>query len=69
MRRGSIITSQQSWNKMPEKRHKCRVYCPEKQQMATLLQGFWSERAFQFGQNSGVAIKVNNLTLDGKSTT
>ncbi|STQ08932.1 Uncharacterised protein [Enterobacter cloacae] len=47
MRRDSIVTSQQSWNKMPEKDINVSVYCPEKQQMATLLQGgFWSERAF-----------------------
>lgn len=39
MRRDSIVTSQQSWNKMPEKDINVSVYCPEKQQMATLLQG------------------------------
>ncbi|MEG4670387.1 hypothetical protein UXO78_03650 [Enterobacter cloacae] len=68
MRRDSIVTSQQSWNKMPEKDINVSVYCPEKQQMATLLQGASGQKGrFQFGQNGGVAIKVSNLTLDGKS--
>lgn len=36
--------------------------------MATLLQGASGQKwRFQFGQNGGVAIKVSNLTLDGKS--
>jgi len=68
MRRDNIISSQQSWNKMPEKEIKVSVYCPEKQQMATLVQGASGQKGrFQFGQNGGVAIKVSNLTLDGKS--
>ncbi|HEB4092549.1 TPA: hypothetical protein RZ058_003459 [Enterobacter cloacae] len=68
MRRDSIVTSQQSWNKMPEKDINVSVYCPEKQQMATLLLGASGQKGrFQFGQNGGVAIKVSNLTLDGKS--
>lgn len=68
MRRDNIVSSQQSWNKMPEKDINVSVYCPEKQQMATLLQGASGQKGhFQFGQNGGVAIKVSNLTLDGKS--
>lgn len=68
MRRDNIISSQQSWNKMPEKEINVSVYCPEKQQMATLIQGASGQKGrFQFGQNGGVAIKVSNLTLDGKS--
>ena len=68
MRRDNIISSQQSWNKMPEKEINVSVYCPEKQQMATLVQGASGQKGrFQFGQNGGVAIKVSNLTLDGKS--
>lgn len=68
MRRANIVSSQQSWNKMPEKDINVSVYCPEKQQMATLLQGASGQKGrFQFGQNGGVAIKVSNLTLDGKS--
>ncbi len=68
MRRDNIISSQQSWNKMPEKDINVSVYCPEKQQMATMLQGASGQKGrFQFGQNGGVAIKVSNLTLDGKS--
>ncbi|AWF35689.1 hypothetical protein [Klebsiella oxytoca] len=68
IRRDNIISSQQSWNKMPEKEINVSVYCPEKQQMATLLQGASGQKGrFQFGQNGGVAIKVSNLTLDGKS--
>lgn len=67
MRRDNIISSQQSWNKMPEKEINVSVYCPEKQQMATLIQGASGQKGrFQFGQNGGVAIKVSNLTLDGK---
>ncbi|HED6240309.1 TPA: hypothetical protein R5X36_002440 [Enterobacter sichuanensis] len=68
MRRDNIISSQQSWNKMPEKEINVSVYCPEKQQMATLVQGASGQKGrFQFGQNGGVAIKVSNMTLDGKS--
>lgn len=68
MRRDNIVSSQQSWNKMPDKDINVSVYCPEKQQMATLLQGAAGQKGrFQFGQNGGVAIKVSNLMLDGKS--
>jgi hypothetical protein len=68
MRRENIVTTQQSWNKMPEKDISVSVYCPEKQQMAVLLQGASGEKGrFRFGQNGGVAIKVSDLMLDGKS--
>ncbi|MGR5942747.1 hypothetical protein [Enterobacter sp. C4G1] len=68
MRRDNIVSSQQSWNKMPDKDINVSVYCPDKQQMAILLQGASGQKGrFQFGQNGGVAIKVSNLTLDGKS--
>lgn len=68
MRRENIVTTQQSWNKMPEKDISVSIYCPEKLQMAVLLQGASGEKGrFQFGQNGGVAIKVSDLMLDGKS--
>lgn len=70
MRRDNIVSSQQSWNKMPDKDINVSIYCPEKQQMATLLQGASGQKGhFQFGQNGGVSIKVSNLTLDGKPIT
>ncbi|MEH0887181.1 hypothetical protein [Enterobacter sp. UNJFSC 003] len=68
MRRDNIVSTQQNWNKMPEREINVSVYCPDKLQMATLLQGAAGEKGrFQFGQNGGVAIKVSNMTLDGRS--
>lgn len=68
IRRDNIVKTQQSWNKMPEKDINVSVFCPDKRQMATLLQGSAGQKGrFLFGQNGGVAIKVSNLTLDGKS--
>jgi len=68
IRRDNIVLTQQSWNKMPEKDMSVSVFCQDKKQMAILLQGTAGEKGrFLFGQNGGVAIKVSNLTLDGKS--
>ena len=68
MRRENIIATQQNWNKMPERDIDVSLYCPEKQQMAALLQGAAGEKGrFVFGNNGGVAIKVSNMTMDGKS--
>ncbi|MFS6931415.1 hypothetical protein [Klebsiella oxytoca] len=68
IRYDSVVSSQQNWNKMPEKDIDVSVFCPEKQQIATLVQGGAGQKGrFQFGPNGGIAIKVSNLTLDGKS--
>ena len=68
MRRDDIVSTQQNWHKMPERDINISVYCPEKQQIATLLQGTAGEKGrFYFGQKGGVAIKISNMTLDGKS--
>lgn len=68
MRRENIVSTQQNWNKMPEREISVNVFCPDKQQMAALVQGTAGEKGrFKFGQNGGVAIKVSNMTLDGKS--
>ena len=68
MRRDNIVTTQQNWHKMPEREVNVNVFCPEKQKMAVFVQGAAGEKGrFQFGQNGGLGVKVDSLTLDGKS--
>ncbi|MDV0595206.1 hypothetical protein ACQ3G4_18320 [bacterium BS0013] len=68
MRRDNVVTTQQNWHKMSEREVNVNVFCPEKQKMAVFVQGTAGEKGrFQFGLNGGLGVKVDNLTLDGKS--
>ncbi|EFI6377314.1 hypothetical protein FCZ48_14045 [Escherichia coli] len=66
LRRDAIITSQQGWNKFPERDVTVNVSCLDEQQMAVQVQGNAGEQGrFIFGQRGGVGLKINSLTIDG----
>lgn len=70
LKRDDIVTSQQSWHKLPEREVTVNVFCPDKQKLAVLLQGNAGEKGrFRFGQNGGVAVKIDDMNVDGKSYT
>ncbi|EGQ7354093.1 hypothetical protein I6C92_003678 [Escherichia coli] len=66
IRRDDIVTSQQGWNKFPERDVMVNVSCPDEQQMAVQVLGNAGEQGrFIFGNRGGVGFKINSLTLDG----
>ncbi|HDR1956441.1 TPA: hypothetical protein QCD06_002892 [Enterobacter hormaechei] len=68
LQRENIVTTQQDWHKMPEREVNVNVYCPEKHQIGVLLQGASGEKGrFLFGEKGGVAIKIDNMIVDGKN--
>lgn len=68
MRRDTIETTQQDWHKMADRDITVNVFCPQIQQMAVLLRGTAGDKGrFLFGQSGGVAVKIDNMTVDGKS--
>lgn len=68
IRRDDIVTSQQGWNKLAEREVTVNVSCPQTQQMAVLAQGAAGEKGrFLFGSRGGVGLKIDNVTVDGKS--
>lgn len=67
MRRDDIVTSQQGWNKFPERDVTVNVSCPDEQQMAVQVQGNAGEQGrFIFGQRGGVGLKITDLNVDGR---
>ncbi|MGR5955822.1 hypothetical protein [Enterobacter ludwigii] len=70
MRRDTIETTQQDWHKMADRDITVNVFCPQSQQMAVILRGTVGDKGrFLFGQSGGVAVKIDNMTVDGKSYT
>ncbi|WP_181573223.1 hypothetical protein V1599_00430 [Enterobacter sp. ECC-175] len=68
LQRDNIVTTQQNWHKMPEREVNVNVFCPEQQQIGVLLQGAAGEKGrFMFGEKGGVAVKVDNMIIDGKN--
>ncbi|QLR44893.1 hypothetical protein HV346_20480 [Enterobacter sp. RHBSTW-00994] len=67
IRRDDIVKTQDSWHKMPEREVSVNVFCAEKKQMAVLVQGNAGEKGrFTFGMQGGLAVKVDNMIVDGK---
>lgn len=70
MRREDIKATQQDWHKMADRDVNVNVFCPEPQKMAVLVQGASGEKGrFMLGQSGGVAVKIADLFVDGKSYT
>ncbi|WP_414455433.1 hypothetical protein [Enterobacter quasiroggenkampii] len=70
MRRDNIDKPQQNWHKMADRTLNVNVYCPQPQQMAVLLQGTAGDKGrFTFGQSGGMAVKIDEMTVDGKNYT
>ncbi|EOX7389251.1 hypothetical protein ACOMQZ_002442 [Enterobacter quasiroggenkampii] len=70
MRRDNIDKTQQNWHKMADRTLNVNVYCPQPQQMAVLLQGTAGDKGrFTFGQPGGMAVKIDEMTVDGKNYT
>ncbi|WP_436859043.1 hypothetical protein [Citrobacter tructae] len=68
LQRDNIVTSQQDWHKMPEREVNVNVYCPDEKQIGVLVQGVAGEKGrFLFGEKGGVAIKIDNMIVDGKN--
>ena len=68
MRQDTIEATQQDWHKMADRDITVNVFCPQTQQMAVLLRGTAGDKGrFLFGQSGGVAVKIDNMTVDGKS--
>lgn len=68
LQRENIVTTQQDWHKMPEREVNVNVYCPDTQKIGVLLQGASGEKGrFLFGEKGGIAIKVDNMVIDGKN--
>ncbi|MCW9612521.1 hypothetical protein ORL54_05085 [Klebsiella michiganensis] len=67
LRREDIVTTQQSWNKMPERELTISASCPDQRQMGIQALGMAGEKGrFQFGQKGGIAFKVSEVMVDGK---
>ncbi|EPU3947205.1 MULTISPECIES: DUF1120 domain-containing protein [Klebsiella] len=68
IRRDDIVSTTQNWHKLSEWEVNVNVSCSEMHQMAVLVQGSAGEKGrFLFGARGGVGIKVENITVDGKS--
>ncbi|MCS2167441.1 hypothetical protein [Scandinavium manionii] len=67
LRKEEAIKSAQGWNKMSEKDVNVSVFCPSSRQMAVFFGGAAGEQGrFKFGTQSGVAMNISQLTLDGQ---
>lgn len=68
MRRDNIESTQQNWHKMADRTLNVNIFCPHPQQMAVLLQGEAGDKGrFTFGTFGGVAVKIDDMTVDGRS--
>ncbi|ASG89713.1 hypothetical protein [Salmonella enterica] len=63
-----IVDTQKGWHQMPSRDVNVSVYCPESQKMGLFVQARAGEKGrFYFGDSSGLAVRVSDMVVDGKS--
>lgn len=68
LKQDDIVNSQQGWNQMSSQEVHVSVSCPESQNIALFVQASAGEKGrFYFGNNGGLAVRVSQMIVDGKS--
>ena len=68
LKQNDVVEAKQGWNQMPSREINVNVNCPESQPIALFIQGRAGEKGrFYFGDSSGLAVRVSNMVVDGKS--
>lgn len=67
MRKGDAVKSAQGWNQLEERDVSVSVFCPESRNFAVFFSGTAGEKGrFRFGEQSGLSVKISQMTLDGQ---
>ncbi|MFG6653158.1 hypothetical protein ACG0Z5_01565 [Scandinavium sp. M-37] len=67
LNKSEAIKSAQGWNQMQDVDVNVSVFCPTERTIAVFFAGSAGDKGrFKFGQQSGLSLKVSQLSLDGK---
>ncbi|MGU6969027.1 hypothetical protein ACV2G4_02890 [Salmonella enterica subsp. enterica serovar Oranienburg] len=68
LKQDDVVDSHQGWHQMPSREVNMNVFCPTPQTIALFIQANAGEKGrFHFGNNSGLAVRVSQMIVDGKS--
>ncbi|ECF1701844.1 hypothetical protein E1B77_12975 [Salmonella enterica subsp. enterica] len=66
IRQDDVVRSQQGWLQMPSREVSASVHCSQAQTIALFIRANAGEqRRFLFGDNSGIAVRVGQMIVDG----
>ncbi|WP_370965802.1 hypothetical protein [Enterobacter wuhouensis] len=68
LKQNDVVEAKKGWNQMPSREINVNVNCQDSQPVALFIQGRAGEKGrFYFGESSGLAVRVSNMVVDGKS--